>query len=141
MQEPAIDPAQVVDVEKVTIRYEADHVWLITDRVREDGYLSCCLNVTWPDPDLGPSPRATIPNAEPILKAAWTRSFGGPQQCGRRPISARSSVVDGRFAGWLSFTNDQRANAAFETLRELLHGAGLVVKQWSRDMIIPRQWR
>ena len=138
VQEPSIDPAQVVDVEKVSIRFEADHIWLITDRSREDRFLSSSLNITWPGPEF-PSPPNSIPNAEAILRglAEVFEALSAQTQL----VSASSSVDDGRFSGWLSFQNDQLAQAAFVKFRELVHGVGLVVNQWSRELVIPRQWR
>ncbi len=138
IQEPAIDPLQVVDVEKVAIRFEADHVWLITDRNRENRFLSSCLNISWPDPESDRSP-TTIHNAEPVLRSLAEVFAALSVQS--QAVSSRSAVIDGRFTGWLSFSSDERAHAAFATLRQLLHDVGLVVKQWSRDLVIPRNWR
>jgi len=33
------------------------------------------------------------------------------------------------------------ATAAFERLRDDLHARGLGIRQWTRDLIIPRDWR
>ena len=132
------DPSRLVDVERLTIRHQADQVWLITDRSSSQYFLSCCLNVTWPDPDLKVVP-STIDGAEGVL-----RDLDGILEtlCLKsRALSSRATVVDGRFAGWVSYPNVERASAAFARLRDLLHAKGLGVKQWSRDLIIPRQWR
>jgi len=138
VHEPSIDPSTVVDVEKVSIRYEADHIWLITDRSRDERFLSSSLNVTWPGPEFS-SPPGSIPNAESLLRglAGAFEALGAQTQ----PVSASSSVDDGRFSCWLSYPNDQLAQAAFAKLRELIHGVGLTVNQWSRELVIPRQWR
>jgi curved DNA-binding protein CbpA len=138
VREPAIDPAQVVDVEKMSIRYEASHVWLITEHGSENRLLSSCLNISWPGPDL-PGPPESVPNAEGILRSLG-EAFDA-LTARSRPVSARSSVADGRFNGWVSYPNDHRAQAGFATLRELLHSVGLVVNQWSRDLVIPRPSR
>jgi hypothetical protein len=138
VHETATDPGRVVDVEKVSIRFEPDHIWLITDRSRDDRFLSSSLNVTWPDPAFA-FPPTSIPEAETIL-----RGLAGVFETLRaqtQPVSASSSVDDGRFSGWVSYPNDQLAQAAFTTFRELVHGIGLTVNQWSRELVIPRKWR
>ena len=57
------------------------------------------------------------------------------------PVSSGSNVEDRRFAGWLSYPDIRRATAAFERLRDDLHARGLGIRQWTRDLIIPRDWR
>ena len=138
IEESAVDPVQLVEVEKLTVRYEAGHVWLITEHLSEERVLSCSLNLSWPDAEL-PFPPSTVANAEGIL-----RSLGevvDTLTVKSRAVSASSQVVEGRFTGWLSYHNNERALAAFDLLREMLHENGLVVKQWSRDLMIPRSWR
>jgi hypothetical protein len=137
-EEPAADPSLVVDVEKMTVLFEADHVWLITDRASDNRFLSCCLNITWPDADLRVPP-TTIEDADRILVSLGEVFDALSVQS--RAVSSRSSVVEGRFAGWVSYSSAERASAAFNLLRQLLHGSGLSVKRWSRDLVIPRQWR
>ena len=138
VKEESFHPTQVVEVETMSVRYEADHVWLITEHGSDQRLLSCSMNITWPNAGIQESPEL-IPHADIILKsldevfnALTTKS---------KPLSAKSSVVEGRFTGWLSYPNNELAQAAFDQLRETLHSAGLVVNQWSRDLIIPRQWK
>jgi hypothetical protein len=138
VEEPASDPSRVVDVERLSIRHQIDQVWLITERSREHNLLSCCLNVSWPDPDLKVPPY-TIDGAAEILQGLAQVLDDLCVQS--RALAARSMEVDGRFAGWVSYPNSERASAAFGRLREMLRARGLFVKQWSRDLIIPRQWR
>jgi hypothetical protein len=138
VRDQAVDPGRLVDIEKLTIRYGADQVWLITDRQSEHRLLSCCLNINWPDPSLGLSP-GSIGHAEQTVSALGDVFDALVIQT--RVQASRSSVVDGRFAGWLNYTTPDRAQAAFSTLREMLHAKGLAVSQSSRDLIIPRHWR
>ena len=138
VQEPAFHPTQVVEIETMSIRYEADHVWLITEHASDQRMLSCSINITWPDASIGESPES-IPHADVILKSL--AEVFDAVSAKSRPVSARSSVVEGRFTGWFSFPNNERAQAAFDQLRESLHSAGLVVNQWTRDLIIPRNWK
>lgn len=138
VQEPSSDLSRVVDVEKIAIRYEAEHIWLITDRSNEQRFLSCCLNISWPDPDF-PHPPSMIAESDTIL--ASLRSTFEELRVHSQAIASRSSVEEGRFTGWVSYPSADRATDAFVILRDLLHRANLVVKQWSRDLIIPRHWR
>lgn len=136
--DPEGDPTRVVDVERLTIIREIDHVWLVSETPAESHYLSCSLNVLWPDPALTVSP-SSIEGAEATLTALAGVMDDLCVQS--RATSSRSSVVDGRYAGWVSYPNPGRSAAAFAKLRQLLHDRGFAVKQRSRDVIIPQHWR
>ena len=58
-----------------------------------------------------------------------------------RVVTSRSRVEDDRFAGWLSYSNFDRAWKSVNTMHELLRSRGLGLRQWSRDLFIPRGWR
>jgi hypothetical protein len=138
LHEPAVHPSQVVDVEKLTVRFEADHVWLITEHAADQRLLSCCLNVTWPDSSLNAPAESSAGNS--VILTALSGVFDAV--CTRaKPVSCHSLVLEGQFSGWLSFASNDRASAAFALLVDQIHAAGLVVKQWSRDIIIPRDWK
>src|SRR5262249_51126398 len=51
VHDPSADPAKVVNVEQLWVRFEVDHLWLLQDGSREDRFLSCSLNVSWPEPE------------------------------------------------------------------------------------------
>jgi hypothetical protein len=133
--EPAVDPAQVVDVEKLAIRYQADHIWLISEHSAENRYLSCSLNLTWPAPGVS-TPPEEIPGHERTLRGLQATFDAVAAKTSA--TSSRSVVVDGRFSGWLSYPSNDRLSQAFNQLRSGLHDVGLVVHQWSRDLIVPR---
>ena len=137
-EEPASDPSRVVDVEKMTVLFEADQIWLITDRSSENRFLSCSLNITWPDPEAR-VPASSFDDAEKIL--AELQEVFDSLCVQSRTDSSSVSILDGHFSGWVSYSSSDRASSAFNLLRQLLHGAGLSVKRWSRDLIIPRKWR
>lgn len=138
LHERAMHPSQVVEIEKLTVRFEADHVWLITEHGTDPRLLSCCLNITWPDSMLKAPAESTADDR--VVLTALSGVFDAV--CTRvKPVSSRSSVLAGRFSGWLSFVNNERASAAFALLLDQVHAAGLVVKQWSREIIVPREWR
>jgi DnaJ domain len=131
------DPRRVVDVEKLWVRYEVDHIWLLQGDAHESRFVSCCLNITWPsslvqrrdeDHDVGDFPREVGEVFDEMCLVT-------------RVVSSRSQVEDGRFAGWLSYASAGLANTALARLRELLHRRGLGIRPWNRDLIIPREWR
>jgi hypothetical protein len=132
------DPAKVVAVEKLWVRFEVDHLWLLQDGGREDRFLSCCLNISWPEPELT-GPAGSLPDAADTLRKL-TETFEQVRDQ-TAVINARSQVEDDRFQGWLSYASTQLAWTAFNTLHDALNARGLAVKQWTRDLIIPRDWR
>jgi hypothetical protein len=137
VRDNAPDPWKVVDVENLWVRYEVDHLWLLQDGTREDRFLSCSLNLTWPNPDLagqgGPPGGAdeTLRRLADAFDVVHTQT----------PVTnSRCKIEDGRFQGWLSYASTQLAGDAFKRLHEELNARGLSVKQWTRDLIVPREW-
>jgi len=57
-----------------------------------------------------------------------------------RAVSSRSRVDDDRFAGWISYSNFDRSWKAVNTFHQFLQSRGLGLRQWSRDLFIPRTW-
>jgi hypothetical protein len=138
VSDPVLDPVRVVEIEKLWVRYEVDHVWLLQEGGSQDRFLSCCLNISWPDPTLA-SRAESLPGAAEILQQL-TEAFEIVR--GQIPVTgALCGVQDHRFQGWLSYAGTQPAWKAFNNLHQELKARGLSVKQWTRDMIIPRQWQ
>jgi hypothetical protein len=132
------DPRKLVEVEMLLIRFEVESPMSLMVDAPEDRSLSCTVNVTWPAPGV-PLPTPTLGVAEPTLMAL-AAAFEAVTSS-TRVASARSSVEDGRFTGWLSYTTAARAEEGFRLLRAVLAERGLGVEQWIRDMAIPRTWR
>jgi len=138
VQDKVVDPAKVVAIENLWIRYEAEYIWFHQDAPAEDRFLSCSMNIAWPNPalpavecsdeDAGTTVRALV-DAFEVLRTKT------------RAVSSRSKVEHRQFAGWLSYPDIKRASAAFQLLQKELHARGLGIKQWTRDLIIPREWR
>jgi curved DNA-binding protein CbpA len=135
-----VDPTKLVDVEKLWIRFEVEHIWILQEAAgpHDERFLSCSLNIAWPDDALA-AQAASIPHAEVTLRDLTEVFDKVSAQTGA--ASAHRKVEDHTFAGWLSYTNVDRAWEAFKQLRDALHARGLGVKQWTRDLIIPREWR
>jgi len=138
VQDEAADPARVVVIESLWIRYQDEYAWLHQDTPAEERFLSCSLNIAWPDPALSDSHRSDQ-NSWMVLN-----SLGAAFKVMRLQtdaVSSGSKVEHNQFTGWLSYPDIRRATVAFEQLQEELHTRGLGIKQWTRDLIIPRDWR
>ena len=131
------DPARIVDVEKLWVRYEVDHIWLLQGDAHETRFVSCCLNINWPSSLVRRTDE--IPEAEGLWRQL-TEIFD--ELCLQtRVVSSRTQVVDHRFSGWLSYPNPGRATSALAKLREILRERGFGIRPWNRDLIIARDWR
>ena len=111
---------------------------VFTGALAEDRFLSCSLNVVWPNPAL-PGP--------PIHGGGGREVLEVPGGCVRddaiksHAVSSGSKIEDQQFTGWLSYPDIQRSTDAFARLQKELHARGLAVNKWSRDLIIPHDWR
>jgi hypothetical protein len=123
-------------VESLLVRYEVDQLWLLQDGGREDRFLSCTLNLAWPDDGIRPE---QVPDAEGILRRLG-EAFEDVH-LHTPATNSRGRVEDGRFQGWLSYPNTQLARSALDRLHEALNARGLGVRHWTRDLLIPRDWR
>jgi hypothetical protein len=133
--------ARVVAVELLCIRYlwdDADFLWLTQRAPDEDRFLSCSLNISWPDQDAASRPMSHDEGVDVLttLQDAFDQMI-----INTRVVSSRSRVEDDRFGGWLAYSNFDRAFKALGALHELLLSRGLGMRQWSRDLFIPRSRR
>ena len=133
--------ARVVAVELLCIRYlwdDADFLWLTQRAPDEDRFLSCSLNISWPDQDaaLRPMSHDEEVNVLTTLHDAFDQMI-----INTRVVSSRSRIEDDRFGGWLAYSNFDRAFKALGGLHQLLISRGLGMRQWSRDLFIPRSRR
>lgn len=136
-----IDPARVVAVEHLCVRYlwdDASYLWLGQAMPDEQRFLSCSLNLNWPDA-ARLAPGADVGDASAVV-AALAEVFDATI-IGTRTINSRSRVEDGRFAGWLSYSSFDRSWKALQGLHRALRSRGLGMRQWSRDLFIPRAWQ
>jgi hypothetical protein len=130
------DPRRLVAVEKLWVRHEVEHVWLLQDGPRDDSFLSCCLHLSWPDPAHAGAEAVGVPDAERSLRLL-AEVFD--EMCARtRVVTTRRQAEGDRFSAWLSYGDAPSACAALRLLKGALHGRGFDVKQWNRDLIIPR---
>ncbi len=128
-------PERLVHVEMVWMRYEVgDLLELIADK-GDHRNLSGSLEITWPGKDVDASAVGS-PLADRILKAL-NASFDELRHRSH-PTGARSEIEDGHFWATLGYNSGQAAYEAFKLFHVGLKARGLGVKQWTRDVTIPR---
>jgi DnaJ domain len=133
--------ARVVAIELLCIRYlwdDADFLWLTQRVPDEDRFLSCSLNVSWPDQDAALRPMSHDEGVQVLtaLQDAFDQMI-----INTRAVSSRSRAEDEQFGGWLAYSNFDRAFKALGVMHDLLRSRGLGMRQWSRDLFIPRSRR
>jgi hypothetical protein len=130
-----LDPARIVHIEMVWMRYEVGDLFeLLADRA-DDRNLSGSLIIHWPGEDMADRAEK-LPNADKILKAL-NAAFDELRQR-THPTGARSEIDAGRFKATLGYQNGQAAWEAFKLFHVGLKARGLGAKQWTRDVSIPR---
>src|SRR4029077_16895365 len=100
--------------------------------------LSCNLNISWPDKGVA-DPGEMIREQAAILMTL--HEIYDQMIISTRVVASRSRAEEGRFAGWLAYSNFDRSWKAVNTLHQLLRARGLGLRQWSRDLFIPRGWQ
>ncbi len=135
-----VDPSRMVAVELLCVRYlwdDAEYLWLTQPAPDTERFLSCNLSITWPDrPEGNPAQSGESPSTATTLQEIFDHLI-----ITTRVVASRSRGQDDRFAGWLSYSNFDRAWKCVNTFHELARSRGLGLRQWSRDLFIPRGWR
>lgn len=131
-----LDPARIVFVEIVWMRYEVGDLMQLISEKGDDRNLSGSLNLSWPSEEFADQ-AAQLANAEKILKAL-NAAFDELRQR-THPVDARSVIQEGRFQASLGYANGQAASEAFKLLHIGLKARGLGARQWTRDVLIPRE--
>jgi len=133
-----VPPSSIVALELLCVRFlwdEADYLWITERAPDEERFLSCSLNFCWPDPGAASEQPAQF---DPSAVIAALLDVFDQMIIATRVVSSRSRVADDRFDGWLSYSNFDRAWKAVSTIHQSLRGRGLGLRQWSRDLFIPR---
>lgn len=138
VQDVVLDPARVVDIEKLWVRRDVGGVWLLRDRQSPERFLSCSLNVTWPS-EPHETEALAIADRGAVLEALSEVFAELESQSGA--TSSNAQTEDGRFSGWLSYPDLNRAAVAFRELHRALRARGFGVRSWTRDLTIPREPR
>jgi hypothetical protein len=135
-----IEAARMVAVEHLCVRYlwdDASYLWITQGMPEEERFLSCSLNIAWPD-ELH---AGRDPGADAATVVATLNEVFDAMVISTRVVSSRHGAGDDRFAGWLSYSSFDRSWKALKMLHEALNRRGLGLRQWSRDLFLPRAWR
>jgi hypothetical protein len=130
-----------VAVELLSVRYlwdQASYLWLGQKSSDDDRFLSCSLNISWPDRNQGVT-HLESPAEEAEILASVAEVFDHLVMS-TRAVNSRSLVHEDGFEGWLTYSSFDRTWKAVRTLQESLHSRKLGIRQWSRDLFIPRNW-
>jgi len=129
------EPAKIIDIEILWVRFAAADLFELVGG-DEDQNLSGSINIAWPSSTLDGAARDPAQTAE-ILRQL--DEVFDQMRVQTRVVSARSGREGDRFVGWLSYPSGDRAWKAFQILHQALKARGLGVRQWTRDMIVPRE--
>jgi hypothetical protein len=135
VHDQGIDPTRIVAVEIVWMRFEVEDVTELLSVPGADRNLSGSIHLIWPDPELSQLP-STIRNPGGILL-----ELNGAYESLKaktRPHASHLAVEDGQFEGWISYPSGSMAWEAFRVLHISLKLRTLGVRQWTRDLTIPR---
>jgi hypothetical protein len=136
-----IEPARIVGVEHLCVRYlwdDASYLWLSQGVPEEERFLSCSLNLNWPD---GMRSVQNLPASDHSGIVATLGEVFDTMVISTRVVASRSRIDEGRFAGWLSYSSFDRSYKALSVLHQNLREHGLGLRQWARDLFLPRAWR
>jgi hypothetical protein len=131
---------RLIGVEHLCVRYlwdDAAYLWLTQKQSDEERFLSCSLNLTWPDQNQS---RADLKEEEADAIIADLGEIFDHMVVSTRVVTSRCHAEDHQFAGWLSYSNFDRSWKAFKSLHQAIRSRGLGLRQWSRDLFIPRNW-
>ncbi len=135
-----IAPHRLIAVELLCIRYlwdQAAYLWLNQKASDDERFLSCSLNISWPDQAGGRHDVSADQEAE--ILASLSEVFDH-LVISTRAVSSRSQARDDGFTGWLTYSSFDRSWKAIRSLQDALHARDLGIRQWSRDLFIPRNW-
>lgn len=136
-----VPPRRLIAVEHMCVRYlwdQAAYLWLNQKSSEEERFLSCSLHVSWPD--RGGDPASLVPGKQdPAVLGSVTEIFDHLVMSSRA-VSSRCREDDDGFEGWLTYSNFDRSWKAMKCLHDAARSQKLGVRQWSRDLFIPRNW-
>lgn len=131
------EPSRTVIVDVIWMRYEVEDVLeLLKKSPKADRHLSGSLHLQWPDPAVAAQALA-LPDARSIV-AELTTLY---QWLRARPdvLTSNLQTDRGRFEARLTYASGPVAWSVFKVLHPAINAASLGVRQWTRDVTIPRE--
>lgn len=136
VRDTVADPAKLVDVDLLLLRYALDDPAEFFLLSPEERNLSCSLNLMWPSRRTGKA-YGGPPDPQPYLKAL--DSLFPILANKTKAIESRARTEDGRFMGWLSYPTAARTSEAFQFIHKALRSQGFGVDQRNRELFVPRE--
>jgi hypothetical protein len=139
IHDQGLRPSRLIGVEHLCVRYlwdDSAYLWLTQKQPDEERFLSCSLNLTWPDQLAA----GTVEEKEATAIVAQLQEIFDHMIVSTRVISSRSSSEGDQFSGWLSYPSFDRSWKALKGLHDAIRSRGLGIRQWSRDLYIPKTW-
>jgi DnaJ domain len=136
-----VEPRRLIAVEHLCVRYlwdQAAYLWLNQKTSDEERFLSCSLNICWPDRG-GDASNLDPSHDDPEILAAVSEIFDHLVMS-TRAVSSRCRAEHDGFEGWLTYSSFDRSWKAMKSLHDAARSQKLGVRQWSRDLFIPRNW-
>lgn len=140
IHDTTVAPRLMIAVEHLCVRYlwdDAAYLWLVQKKSDEERFLSCSLNLSWPDQIEG----ALLTEREAAPIVASLSDIFDHMVVSTRAITSRSHIDVMQFGGWLSYSSFDRSLKALKVLHEAVRSRGLGLRQWSRDLFIPKNWK
>jgi hypothetical protein len=140
IHDQSVPSMRIVGVEHLCVRYlwdEAAYLWLTQKRSDEERFLSCSLNLSWPDQNAN---IASLKDREIATIVADLGEIFDHMVVSTRVITSRQHADDAQFAGWLSYSSFDRSWKALKSLHGAVRSRSLGMRQWSRDLFIPKNW-
>jgi hypothetical protein len=131
---------RIVGVEHLCVRYlwdDAAYLWLTQKQSDEERFLSCSLNLSWPDQN---APSGVLSPKQTGAILGQLGEIFDHMVISSRVITSRQHADDDQFSGWLTYSSFDRSWKALKLLHEAVRSRGLGLRQWSRDLFIPRKW-
>lgn len=128
-------PSRIVAVEIIWMRYEVEDVMELLSLAKEKRNLSGSVHMTWPDREQ-PGMPATIPGSGAIIRdlvAAFENL-----KVKTKASDSQLTTADDKFDAWVSYPSGSLAWDAFKTLHMTLKIRNFGVRQWTRDLSVPR---
>jgi len=130
------DPSALVDIELLLLRLELDDPYALITLPETERNLSCNLNVTWPSNEAPDEARAQAATVLPRLVEALDELARRTQ-----PVSENRTIEDLAARAWFTYASARKVSEAFQVLRSGLKARGLGARQWTRELVIPRNGR
>ena len=135
IQDPVDNPAHLIDVELLLIRFAIDDPTEFLLTSPEQRNLSCSLSLNWPvrgdlERTLDPKDAAQVLKTLNKLVTQIVRET--------KPQGHVQQQSNSRYLGWLTYPTAQAANRAFRQFHQAVRNAGLGVTQRTRELIVDR---